>query len=88
MAGGGQASPTTKPKHIFIYEWDLYEPFFTRNWTFTYHLPPKWFKNQMKKISKEGRALSKWEPTLTKIPELSQHETSPTKPKRRRVMPG
>ncbi|KAF6035284.1 hypothetical protein EB796_006411 [Bugula neritina] len=61
----------SKPHFIWVYEWDLYEPLFTRNWTFTYHLPLPGYHEKMKKIKEDGNSISKWIPMLTAIPELS-----------------
>lgn len=64
-------TPPPQPQPIWVYEWDLYEPYFTRNWTFTYHLTPlPGFKEQMKWLANEGNQINKWMPALTKVPEL------------------
>ena len=60
-----------KPKYIRIYEWDLYEPFFTRNWTFTYHLPVPGLQKQRKQLTKAAKTLGPWMPALTDVSEYT-----------------
>ena len=66
-----QAPPPTQSDHIWIYEWDLYEPYFSRNWTFTYNtsvIPG--FEEHMSDVATDANRINNWMPTLTKIPEL------------------
>lgn len=61
-----------RPRFIWVYEWDLFEPLFTRNWTFSYFTPPSQdHKLALAKLVNESRVLGKWLPNLVKLPEVT-----------------